>query len=230
MIRVVIVDDQPLVRAGLRTILEAESDIEIVAESGSVDEACAALASLAVDVMLLDIEMPGCSGIEGIERVSRVQPDLRIVMLTMFDLDEYVADALREGAIGFVLKTAPHDLLVSSVRQAAAGNRVFSPEVLDRMVNSFSRGVGRDAQPARDFSGELTEREFDVFREVARGKANAEIGAELSLSEATVKTYVTRILAKLGLRNRVEAAILAHECGIVGPEDMRPRDGDWQRQ
>ncbi len=217
MIRVALVDDQDLIRGGLRAILDAEDDIEVVGEAadggGAVHLATARLA----DIVLMDVQMPVVDGIEGTRRVVDARPECRVVVLTMFDLDEYVFAALRAGASGFLLKTTPPDELAAAVRACHSGEMLFAPAVTRRLVETYVRHPPRpDGVPAR--LEELTEREIDVLRAIARGLSNAEIAAELYLGEATVKTHVTRILSKLGLRDRVQAVVLAYECGLVLPQ------------
>jgi DNA-binding NarL/FixJ family response regulator len=216
VIRVALIDDQDLIRGGLRAILDAEDDIEVVGEaadgSGGVHLATARLA----DVVLMDVQMPVVDGIEGTRRVIAARPECRVVVLTMFDLDEYVFAALRAGASGFLLKTTPPDELAAAVRACHSGEMLFAPAVTRRLVETYVRHPPRpDGVPAR--LEELTDREVDVLRAIARGLSNAEIAAELYLGEATVKTHVTRILSKLGLRDRVQAVVLAYECGLVLP-------------
>jgi DNA-binding NarL/FixJ family response regulator len=216
VIRVALIDDQDLIRGGLRAILDAEDDIEVVGEaadgSGAVHLATARLA----DVVLMDVQMPVVDGIEGTRRVIAARPECRVVVLTMFDLDEYVFAALRAGASGFLLKTTPAEELAAAVRACHSGEMLFAPAVTRRLVETYVRHPPRpDGVPAR--LEELTEREVDVLRAIARGLSNAEIAAELYLGEATVKTHVTRILSKLGLRDRVQAVVLAYECGLVLP-------------
>jgi DNA-binding NarL/FixJ family response regulator len=216
MIRVALIDDQALIRGGLRAILDAEDDIEVVGEAddgaGAVHLATARLA----DVVLMDVQMPVVDGIEGTRRVVEARPECRVLVLTMFDLDEYVFAALRAGASGFLLKTTPPHELAEAVRTCHAGEMLFAPTVTRRLVETFVRHPpAPDGVPDR--LEELTAREVDVLRAIARGLSNAEIAAELYLGEATVKTHVTRILGKLGLRDRVQAVVLAYECGLVAP-------------
>jgi DNA-binding NarL/FixJ family response regulator len=217
VIRVALVDDQDLIRGGLRAILDAENDIEVVGEAadggGAVHLATARLA----DIVLMDVQMPVVDGIEGTRRVVEARPECRVVVLTMFDLDEYVFAALRAGASGFLLKTTPPDELAAAVRACHSGEMLFAPAVTRRLVETYVRHPPRpDGVPA--LLDDLTEREVDVLRAIARGLSNAEIAAELYLGEATVKTHVTRILSKLGLRDRVQAVVLAYECGLVLPQ------------
>jgi DNA-binding NarL/FixJ family response regulator len=217
VIRVALVDDQALIRGGLRAILDAEDDIEVVGEAsdgaGAVRLATARLA----DVVLMDVQMPVVDGIEGTRRVIEARPECRVVVLTMFDLDEYVFAALRAGASGFLLKTTPPDELAAAVRACHGGEMLFAPTVTRRLVETYVRHPpAPDGIPDR--LQELTAREVDVLRAIARGLSNGEIAAELYLGEATVKTHVTRILGKLGLRDRVQAVVLAYECGLVLPQ------------
>jgi DNA-binding NarL/FixJ family response regulator len=217
VIRVALVDDQDLIRGGLRAILDAEDDIEVVGEAadggGAVHLATARLA----DIVLMDVQMPVVDGIEGTRRVVEARPECRVVVLTMFDLDEYVFAALRAGASGFLLKTTPPDELAAAVRACHSGEMLFAPAVTRRLVETYVRHPPRpDGVPA--LLDDLTAREVDVLRAIARGLSNAEIAAELCLGEATVKTHVTRILSKLGLRDRVQAVVLAYECGLVLPQ------------
>jgi DNA-binding NarL/FixJ family response regulator len=216
--RVVIADDQDLIRAGLRAILEAEDDLEVVAEAGDGSQAARVARESSADVVLMDVQMPGTDGIEAVSLVAAARPEARVLMLTMFDLDEYVYGALRAGASGFLLKTTPPADLVAAVRSARSGDLLFAPTVTRRLVEAYVRRPPRGSElPQRVAT--LTARELDVLRSLAKGLSNAEIGAELYLGEATVKTHVTRVLAKLGLRDRVQAVVLAYECGLVAPRD-----------
>jgi DNA-binding NarL/FixJ family response regulator len=217
MIRVALVDDQDLIRGGLRAILDAEDDIEVVGEAGDGGGAAHLASARLADVVLMDMEMPVVDGIEGTRRVIAARPETRVLVLTMFDLDEYVFAALRAGASGFLLKTtAPADL-AAAVRACHEGEMLFAPAITRRLVATYvAHPPRREGVPER--LAELTAREVDVLRAVARGLSNAEIAAELYLSEATVKTHVTRILGKLGLRDRVQAVVLAYECGLAVPE------------
>lgn len=214
MIDVVIADDQDLIRAGLRAIIDAEPDMRVVGEARHGREAARVARELMADVVLMDVQMPGSDGLTGIAAVAAARPQARVVMLTMYDVDDYVYRALKAGASGFLLKTTPPEELTAGIRDAASGRKILSPSVTERLIRSY---VGRSApaQGTPEPLRVLTERELDVFWAIARGLSNAEIGRELSLTEATVKTYVTRILAKLGLRGRVQAVILAYECGAA---------------
>ena len=211
MIRIVVADDQPLVRTGLRMILDAEPDIDIVAEASNGNEAVAAAAAHAPDVILLDVRMPELDGIEATRAITAVDEPPRVLVLTTFDLDEIVYDALRAGASGFLLKDAPEDRLIGAIRVVADGGSLFAPSVTRRLIEEFAR---RPEKPAHDLA-DLTERENEVLRMIARGLSNAEIATELFVSENTVKTHVTRILTKLGLRDRVQAVVVAYESGMV---------------
>ena len=217
MIRVVIADDQDLIRGGLRAILDAEEDIEVVAEVADGYAAARAAADNAADVVLMDVQMPGTDGLEGTTRVLQARPECRVLVLTMFDLDEYVFGALRAGASGFLLKTAAPPDLAAGVRACHSGEFLFAPAVTRRLVESYvRRGPATEGVP-RELA-ELTERELDVLRAISRGLSNAEIAGELFVSEATVKTHVTRVFTKLGVRDRVQAVIAAYECGLVTPQ------------
>ena len=214
MIRVLIVDDQELVRAGLRTILEAGGDISVVGEAADGAAAIDAASRLRPDVVLMDIRMPRLDGVEATRRMQ----DTRVVMLTTFDHDEYVVEALRAGASGFVVKDAPSEELLRAVRVVAAGDALLSPSVTRRML---SRVVGAGVRTRTPPPGlaDLTERERDVLALVAHGNSNHEIADQLHVSEATVKTHVSHLLDKLGLRDRVQAVVLAYESGLVTPGD-----------
>lgn len=214
MIKVVIADDQDLIRAGIAAILSAEDDIEVVGEAADGAAAARAARETCADVVLMDVQMPGTDGITGVGALAVARPEARVLMLTMFDLDEHVFGALQAGAAGFLLKTtAPADL-VSAIRAVHSGELLFAPSVTRRLVQAYvSRPPAGGRLPA--VLAPLTERELEVFRAMAKGWSNSEIGARLYLGEATVKTHVTRILAKLGLRDRVQAVVLAYECGLL---------------
>jgi DNA-binding NarL/FixJ family response regulator len=218
VIRVVVADDQDLIRGGLRAILAAANDIEVVAEADSGSVAATAAAAHLADVVLMDVQMPGTDGIEGTRAVLRARPQCRVLMLTMFDLDEYIFAALKAGASGFLLKTTPPAELAAAIRACYSGDLLFAPTVTRRLVEAYVRQPPpTEGVPAR--LSQLTDREIDVLRKLARGLSNAEIGRELFLGEATVKTHVTHILAKLGLRDRIQAVVVAYECGLVTPTD-----------
>jgi DNA-binding NarL/FixJ family response regulator len=217
-IRVLLVDDQALVRGGFRLILESQEDIEVVGEAADGREAVDAAGRLRPDVVLMDIRMPRLDGIEATRRIleqpSRRPP--RILMLTTFDLDEYVYEALRAGASGFLLKDVPASELAPAVRVVAAGEGLLAPTVTRRLIEEFARQPRAGGAPPEGLS-ELTPRELETLRLVARGLTNAEIAAELVVSEATVKTHVAHVLMKLGLRDRVQAVVFAFESGFVQP-------------
>jgi DNA-binding NarL/FixJ family response regulator len=212
-IRVVLVDDQPLVRVGLRMILDTEPDLDVVGEAADGAAAVAVCAAALPDVVLMDIRMPGTDGIEATRRVTAVEDPPRVLVLTTFDLDEVVYDALRAGASGFLLKDAPEERLTTAIRVVADGGSLFAPSVTRRLIEEFAN---RRTTPVLPLSG-LTERETEVLRLVARGLANAEIAATLFITENTVKTHVARLLTKLGVRDRVQAVVVAYESGLVRP-------------
>ncbi|MBB2913766.1 DNA-binding NarL/FixJ family response regulator [Streptosporangium becharense] len=221
-IRVLLVDDQPLLRTGFRLILEAEPDLTVVGEAGDGKAAQDQSRALLPDVVLMDIRMPGVDGIEATRRIVREAAGgahvPRVLVLTTFDLDEYIVEALRAGASGFLLKDVPPDELVQAIRVVAAGDAIVAPSVTRRLLDRFGRhlpSVQRQSTPAR--LDRLTERELEVLRLIARGMSNAEIAAELVVSETTVKTHVGNVLTKLGLRDRVQAVILAYETGLTTP-------------
>lgn len=217
MIRVLIADDQDLIRGGLRANIDADPGLEVVAEASDGAEAVRLARSERADVVLMDVQMPGIDGLEALEALAIARPEARVIVLTMYDLDDYVFRALQAGASGFLLKTTLPEELTVAVRDVHEGRRIFAPSVIDRLVRAFvSRPAGGPAAMP-DQLRLLTERERDVFGALARGLSNAEIGAELYLSDTTVKTYVTRILGKLGLRDRVQAVVLAHQWGWATP-------------
>jgi len=212
-IRVLLADDQTLVRSGFRMILRAEPGIEVVGEAADGAEAIALARELDPDVVLMDVRMPNVDGIEATRRIiDRGEGAPRVLVLTTFDLDAYVYEALRAGASGFLLKDAPEEQLVSGIRIVAGGASLFAPAVTRRLIERFAVAAPPAPPPAL---GELTPRELEVLRLVARGLSNAEIAAELVLSEHTAKTHVAHILDKLDLRDRVQAVVLAYESGMV---------------
>jgi DNA-binding NarL/FixJ family response regulator len=221
MIRVLLADDQELLRAGFRMVLDAQDGIEVVGEAGDGDEAVVLTGRLDPDVVLMDVRMPGVDGIEATRRLIAAAARARVLILTTFDLDEYAFSALRVGASGFLLKDVPPDQLTDAIRAVAAGDAVVAPRVTRRLLDAFAHQLPNDAaMPPRDADDhprlqELTVREREVLLEVAAGRTNAEIAERLVLSEATVKTHVGRILAKLELRDRVQAVILAYELGLA---------------
>jgi DNA-binding NarL/FixJ family response regulator len=216
-ISVLIVDDQALVRTGFRMILEAEADLEVVGEAAdgllAIDEA----RRLRPDVILMDVRMPELDGIEATRRLlENGGSDARVVMLTTFDMDEYVYDALRAGASGFLLKDVPPEHLVDGIRAVANGDALLAPSITRRLVEEFVRSAPPQTKPPAGLD-QLTSREHEVLLLIARGMSNAEIAAELYVSETTVKTHVARVLMKLSLRDRVQAVVLAYEAGLVQP-------------
>ena len=213
-LRVVLADDQALVRAGLRMILDAEADLEVVGEAGDGATAVAVIADTTPDVVLMDVRMPGMDGIEATRRATALPDAPRVLMLTTFDLDEHVYDAVRAGASGFLLKEAPPEQLVAAIRTVAAGDRLLAPSVTSRLIERFAALPSASAGTAAAYD-DLTPRELEVLRLVAQAKSNAEIATDLFVSETTVKTHVARILMKLGLRDRVQAVVHAYETGLV---------------
>jgi len=218
VVRVLIADDQALVRAGFRMILDAEDDIDVIGEASDGLEAVAQSKRLKPDVVLMDIRMPELDGIEATRRVLAEggENPSRVLMLTTFDLNEYVYDALRAGASGFLLKDVPPEQLADGIRVVAGGDALLAPSITRRLIQEFAAARPAAAAPPKGLD-ELTARELEVFRLVARGLSNAEIAAELIVSETTVKTHVARMLMKLGLRDRVQAVVLAYEAGIAVP-------------
>jgi DNA-binding NarL/FixJ family response regulator len=218
-IRVLIADDQALVRAGFKMILEAEPEIEVVGEAVDGVEAVEQIKRLKPDVALMDIRMPRMNGLEATrEVVSDSDPEhpTRVLMLTTFDLNEYVYEALRAGASGFLLKDVPSEQLVAGIHVVAGGEALLAPSITRRLIEEFAANAPVDLTPPKELS-ELTPRELEVFKLVARGMSNAEIAAELIVSETTVKTHVARILMKLHLRDRVQAVVYAYESGVSQP-------------
>jgi DNA-binding NarL/FixJ family response regulator len=216
MIRVLIVDDQALVRAGFRMILEAQGDIEVVAEAGDGLVAVEEARRLRPDVVLMDIRMSGLDGIAATRRLTESGVQSRVVILTTYDLDEYVFDALAAGASGFLLKHVPPEGLVHGVRVAAAGEALLAPSVTKRLIEEFARQRAPVRAAGTDLNS-LTERELEVMRLLGRGMSNPEIARELKIGEATIKTHVAHVLDKLGLRDRVQAVIFAYEVGLIKP-------------
>jgi DNA-binding NarL/FixJ family response regulator len=213
-IRVLLADDQELVRAGFRMILETQADIEVVGDAGDGVEAVAVTRRLQPDVVLMDIRMPNLDGLQATKQLMAAGSASRVVILTTFDLDEYVYQALTAGASGFLLKNAPPEQLIGAVRVVAAGDALLAPSITRRVIQQFARlppPGGTDALAG------LTERERQVLQLVARGLSNAEIAAELFVSDATVKSHVAHLLSKLRLRDRVQAVVLAYESGLVRP-------------
>jgi DNA-binding NarL/FixJ family response regulator len=216
-VRVVIADDQQLIRAGFRMILAAEPDIEIVGEAATGAEAVTLTRELRPDVVLMDIRMPELDGIEATRRIlaQNHEPKASVLILTTFDLDEYVYDALRAGASGFLLKDVPAPQLAAAIRTVGEGDALLAPSITRRLIEEFA--APRPPTNTPPGLSELTPRELEVFRLLATGMANGEIAAQLIVGETTVKTHVTRVLMKLGVRDRVQAVVLAYEAGIVNP-------------
>jgi DNA-binding NarL/FixJ family response regulator len=216
--RVLIADDQALVRAGFRMILDAEDDLEVVGEASDGAEAVKLARQLKPEVVLMDIRMPELDGIEATRRIAELatDPPSRVLMLTTFDLNEYVYEALRAGASGFLLKDVPPEQLAAGIRIVAQGEALLAPSITKRLIQEFARASPATPEPPKGLD-ELTARELEVFKLVARGLSNAEIAQELIVSETTVKTHVARVLMKLGLRDRVQAVVLAYESGIAVP-------------
>ncbi|MGF6822845.1 DNA-binding NarL/FixJ family response regulator [Microbacterium sp. ZKA21] len=213
-IRILLVDDQELIRVGFRLVLEAEDDLVVVGEAGDGAAAIARASTLAPDVVLMDIRMPGVDGIAAAEEIVRARPQTRVLVLTTFDLDEYAFGAIRAGASGFLLKDAHRHELIAAVRAVHQGDAVLAPRVTRRLLEHVGPRLA-NTPPQDDPTASLTERERDVFVQIALGLSNVEIAQALFLSESTVKTHVGRVLAKVGARDRVHAVILAHRLGLV---------------
>ena len=217
MIDVVIADDQAVVRGGLRLILESQDDIRVVGEAADGAEALVLIRELDPDVVLMDIRMPELDGIEATRRVAHTGASSHVLILTTYGMEESVYDALKAGAAGFLTKTASPQRLIEATRVVAAGESLLAPEITRRLVDRFVAGARPGERAATPELEELTARELEVLGLIARGLSNAEIATELFVSDGTVKTHVTRILAKLGLRDRVQAVVLAYESGLVEP-------------
>ena len=222
-IRVLVADDQSMVRAGFRMLLSHEQEIEVVAEASNGLEAVDKAARFHPTVVLMDIRMPELDGLEATRRILAADNAARILILTTFDLDEYVYEALRAGASGFVLKDDPPEQLLAAIRTVAGGDALLSPAITKRVIKQFMR-IPQPAPPRK--LNDLTERELDVFRLIARGLSNAEIGRELFISDTTVKTHITHILQKLDLRDRVQAVVLAYETGLFDADARPPSNRD----
>lgn len=214
-IRVVLVDDQELVRTGFRMILDAESDIEVVGEAGDGEAAIAVVAESNPDVVLMDVRMPRMDGIEATRLIGGMEQPPRIVILTTFDIDDYVYESLRAGASGFLLKDTPAEDLIAGIRVVAAGDALLAPSVTRRLIEEFSKRPSKPVEPKS--LDTLTDREREVLILMARGMSNIEIADELFVGETTVKTHVSHILTKLELRDRVQAVVVAYESGLVSP-------------
>ncbi|WP_130014147.1 response regulator transcription factor [Serinicoccus sediminis] len=225
-LRVLLVDDQPLLLQGFSMILSTEPDVEVVGRAGNGLEAIASVAAQRPDVVLMDVQMPVLDGIEATRRIVAEHPQVKVVILTTFDRDDYLFDALEAGASGFLLKNAEADDLVDAVRAAADGHALLAPEVTMRVIDRMTTGpradgTGAAPDPATALP-QLTDREREVLRMMARGLSNAEIAAEAFVSEATVKTHVSNVLAKLLVRDRVQAVVAAYEAGLVRPGESSP--------
>ncbi len=218
-ITVLVADDQSMVRAGFRMLLSREHDIKVVAEASNGLEAVEKAARFNPKVVLMDIRMPELDGLQATRRIIAADDVARILILTTFDLDEYVYEALRAGASGFVLKDDPPEQLLAAVRTIAGGEALLSPAITKRVIDQFTRIPHPERPEGLD---DLTERELDVFRLIARGLSNLEIGRELHISDTTVKTHITHILQKLDLRDRVQAVVLAYQAGLVDMDVRRP--------
>jgi DNA-binding NarL/FixJ family response regulator len=216
-IRVLIADDQQMVRQGFTVLLNAQPGIDVIGQAVDGLDAVTKVAELTPDVVLMDIRMPELGGIEATRRITTERPDIKVLVLTTFDLDEYVYEALRAGASGFLLKDASADKLAEAVRVVAAGDALLAPGITRRLIAQFSQLDGRPRAPLKERVGDLTERETEVLALIAQGLSNAEIAERLVVAEQTVKTHVGRILVKLGLRDRTQAAVFAYESGLVRP-------------
>jgi DNA-binding NarL/FixJ family response regulator len=219
-IRVLLVDDERLVRRGFRMILSAVPDLDVVGEAADGIEALQAAQRFAPDVVLMDIRMPRLDGLQATDRLLAALPGARVIVLTTFDLDEYVYGALRAGASGFLLKDAPEEQLITAIRLAADGGSMFAPSATRRVIETFARTTGPGTSDTR--FEVLTARERNVLRLIATGRSNREIAHDLGVSEHTAKTHVTHILGKLELRDRVQAVVLAYEAGLVRPGETSP--------
>jgi prevent-host-death family protein len=220
-VRVVVADDEALVRAGLRAILETSGGIEVVGEAADGEQALTVTRASRPDVVLMDVQMPRLGGLDAARQLLADPDGPRVIMLTTFDLDEYVYAAMRAGASGFLVKDTPREQLVAAVRTVSQGDALLSSSVARRLVDRFARP--QPSRPAVPPPGRtLSVRELDIWRAMARGRSNAEIAAELFISEATVKTHVARVLAKLGLRDRIQAVIVAYETGLIAPGSCAP--------
>lgn len=219
MIRVLLVDDQSLLRMGFRLILDAEPDIEVVGEAGDGESGVRMTAALHPDVVLMDVRMPGMDGIQATESIAAGGSTSKILILTTFDLDQYVFAGLRAGASGFLLKDAPPTELLTAIRTVAGGEAVLAPTATRRLIDQFVPLMPHPTQESRrdQLLDQLTDRERSVFAHLAAGRSNREIAADLHLSEGTVKIHVSRVLAKLELRDRVQVVVLAYESGLITP-------------
>jgi DNA-binding NarL/FixJ family response regulator len=214
MIKVLLADDQAMIRSGLRMILESEPDLLVIGEAENGDEAIRLSKRDQPDVVLMDVRMPGVDGLEATRQIHQTLPEVKVIVLTTFDLDEYIYAALRGGASGFLLKDADSETLIRAIRIVAAGDALIAPSVTKRLIDEFA---SRPTQPQVEGLDDLTEREIEVLAQMARGLSNAEIAEELFVSEATVKSHVSHVLTKLQLRDRVQAVVAAYEAGLVTP-------------
>jgi DNA-binding NarL/FixJ family response regulator len=217
VISILIADDQDLIRKGLRMLLEAEPDLTVTGEAADGSQALAQARRLDPDVILMDVRMPGLDGIQAATQLAQAGSRAKILMLTTFNLDEYVYHAMKAGASGFLLKDTTREQLASAIRAVCAGDTLLAPAITRRLIEDFCSGPAPGGTPASSATGSLTERERDVLRLVAAGLSNSEIAATLYLSEATIKSHITRILARLSLRDRVQIAVYAYENGLVRP-------------
>jgi DNA-binding NarL/FixJ family response regulator len=217
VIRVLIADDQTLVRDGFRMILDAQEDIEVVGEAADGLEAVARSRELRPHVVLMDVRMPGCDGLEATRELLRDSPETHVLILTTFDLNEYVYEAMRAGASGFLLKDIPRSQLIEGVRTVASGDALLAPAITRRLIEQFVRRPPASVRPSPPELEGLTAREREVLQLLAQGRSNAEIASALYVSEATVKTHVAHALTKLGLRDRVQAVVFAYESGLIEP-------------
>ena len=222
MISILIADDQDLIRKGLRMLLEAEPDLAVAGEAGDGSQALAQARRLDPDVILMDVRMPGLDGIQATAQLAQGGSRAKILMLTTFNLDEYVYHAMKAGASGFLLKDATREQLTGAIRAVGAGETLLAPAITRRLIEDFCRGPAPGDAQADSAAGSLSEREREVVRLVAAGLSNAEIASQLYLSEATIKSHITRILARLGLRDRVQIAVFAYENGFVRPGHVTP--------
>jgi DNA-binding NarL/FixJ family response regulator len=221
VISVLIADDQDLIRKGLRMLLEAEPDLQVTGEAGDGSQALAQARRLDPDVILMDVRMPGLDGIQATAQLAQAGSRAKILMLTTFNLDEYVYHAMKAGASGFLLKDATREQLTGAIHAICAGETLLAPAITRRLIEDFCSGPA-PGTPDGSAAGSLSEREGEVVRLIAAGLSNAEIAAQLYLSEATIKSHITRILARLGLRDRVQIAVYAYEKGIVRPGHRTP--------
>ncbi len=218
VVRILLVDDQPLLRAGFRMILDAQPDLSVVGQASDGREALEMVERCRPDVVLMDVRMPGVNGIDATTQLAARHPDVRVLILTTFDVDEYVFAGLKAGASGFLLKDAQPEELVAAVRAVASGDAVVAPTATRRLIDAFLPHVPDPSRVPDIRLDRLTEREREVLVHIGSGRSNLEIAAALHLSEATIKTHVNRILAKLTLRDRVQAVVLAYDTGLVHPE------------